>query len=177
MSDSYKLDPKVIHLPNKTSIVVCTGMHIVATRSKTDGAGGPIRPAWRFVAPKDGPKVEHSLRTNSDHEAVYDFGDRLTAAGYELPEAYGLSGPTELSNIIIKSRVIVVRVNSEGESSSLFSFQYNRFNFTSYDEAMQNAISLRNLLIDQRKRLSEYKRIAEQAREVMRTFNLDRRNP
>lgn len=169
MQPGYELKSRIIHLPHGKTVVSCSGLHI---RDQDSSAASPDKPAWGFSSPKDGPRLGFKIKANSLSNMFKEAEERLVSAGYVLPSGFGLVAGTNLTNITIKSRVIQVRINVEGADSQRFSFQFDRFSFTSYDDAMQNALKLRDLLISQRADNHQLREGAKKAAKFMRALSI-----
>lgn len=146
-----KLKHKIIHLANGESVVVCTGVTLSDDRSTSKRMHDC---GWLFIDPDTSlePKRKQSklLKEGSNKKSLSELKTHIESAGYTLPEAFGSIQPTNTQNITIKRREIYLRINtSTGQLG--FSFQYQGNDPVSFHDAMDNAIALRDHLLDSRK--------------------------
>lgn len=149
MSDKNTLRHKIVHLSNGTSVIVCTGITLSADNTISKRVSDL---SWCFINPKATGKGRQSkaFKLGSNEKSLKAIQSYIEELGYSVPEAFGLVRPTSLTNLTVKKRTIYVRVNTP-TGQIAFSFQYKINDPVSYHDAMDNALALRDHLIDSRK--------------------------
>lgn len=158
-NNGRQLEHKIVYIPTGETVVVCTGVVLLDGHSNANRA---YNCSWKFLEPECGYQKHHKVVKNDNNaKSLKALKEHIESLGYEMPEAFGLILPTNFKNITVKKRRVFVRVNTTTGATS-FSFQYQPESVTSYHDAVENAVDLRDHLTDSRmERQKLLERIAE----------------
>lgn len=164
-----KLEQKFIHIPSGETVVVCTGVVLLDNHSDFKQSH---RSSWKFLQPIEGPGKESLvIKKSTNQKSLNELRDIIWSLGYDVPESYGLILNTDLTNITVKKTKIFVRVNSSTSEPLSFSFQYQSDSLTSYHNAIENALSLRDHLVEARVERSALVKRVNEANRILKVIN------
>lgn len=166
--ENRKLKQKFIHIPTGETVVVCTGVILLDSQSFAHQAH---RCSWKFLSPEDDIKKESRVvKEQTNEKSLSALKQIIEEAGYEVPDSYGLILNTDFTSITLKKHKIYVRVSSQDKALS-FSFQYRPDNLTSYHNAVENALELRDYLVESRNERTKLLEREAEANKILKLIN------